>query len=155
MNQQEHKQIMDDPNRPYAYSFDRESGFRGAFATREQAAEAGQEKAREGSTPIQAVFVGKRVAVDPQSEGHADFIARSMRARMQAKTGTTGYLADANEHLLADLDTAIATTINGWLKRHELSPASKISSISEHPLLTPHEHPVDRTVEVGLIGGEE
>ena len=137
----------------YAYSFDRES-FTGEFATRELAAEAGLRAAQARIDAIAAVYVGKRVAVDPQAEGHADDVAKAMRRRMLAGTGEAGYLAGANEHVLADLDAQLAATIVGWLRRHELGPAAKIKAISEHPLPTVHAHGPTRDDEVQLMGGE-
>ena len=147
---------MEEFNKPFAFSFDRESGFRGAFATREAAVEAGQEAARERSTPIDAIYVGKRVPVDPQADGHAECIVKAMRERMLGKCGVTDYLSKANEHLMADLDAQLAATIAVWLRRHAMLPAARISSISEHPLPMAREHPIDRSGrELSLIGGEE
>ena len=140
-------------DKPYAYSFDRET-FQGAFATREQAADAGLRAAQQQMNNVPSVFVGKRVAIDPQADGHADAIARSMRQRMLASSGDAGYLAAANEHVLADLDAQLAATIVGWLTRHELVPAAKVKSISEYPLPTVHAHGPSRDDEVQLMGGE-
>lgn len=137
----------------YAFSLDRES-FHGEFATREQAADAGIRAAQARTDSVAAVYVGKRVATDPQAEGHADDIAKSMRRRMMGRTGEAGYLAAANEHVLADLDAALATAIVAWLRRHGLEPATKVKAISEHPLPTVHAHGPSRDDEVQFMGGE-
>ena len=137
----------------YAFSFDRET-FQGSFATREQAAEAGLRAAESRIDSVAAVYVGKRVATDPQADGHADDVAKSMRRRMMARTGEAGYLSAANEHTLADLDAALASAIIAWLRRHGLEPAAKIKSISEHPLPTVHAHGPTRDDEVQFMGGE-
>lgn len=137
----------------YAFSFDRET-FEGKFATREQAVEAGLKAAQARTDVIAAVFVGKRVAPDPQAEGHAEDVARSMRRRMLARTGDATYLAGANEHTLADLDATLAKCIVEWLRRHDLKPAAKFLAISEHPLPTVHAHGPSRSDEVQLMGGE-
>lgn len=146
--------LMTAAPRPYGYSFDRET-FRGEFATREQALDAGLRSAAARSGMVAAVFVGKRVAVDTQADHHAEDVVRSMRRRMQSKTGDGGYLAGANEHVLADLDTALAHAINGWLERHALMPAARVTSISEHPLPAVPAHAVGRSDEVSMIGPEE
>lgn len=140
--------------KPYGYSFDR-ARFTGEFATREQAVEAGLSAARERGRNVEAVFVGKRVPVDPQADHHADDVARSMRQRMQAKAGDADYLAGANEHVLADLDASLARTIVAWLDRQKLSPAARVTSISEHAIPSVRAHAPSRNDEVQLIGPEE
>ena len=140
--------------KPYAYSVDRET-FRGDFATREQALEAGLRSTAARSGMVAAVFVGRRVPVDPQADHHAEEIVRSMKRRMLSKTGDASYLAGANEHVLADLDAALARTIVGWLTKHDLAPAARVSSISEHPLPAVRAHAPGRHDEVQMIGPEE
>lgn len=137
--------------KPFAYSFDRET-FRGEFATREDAALAGQAEAMKFMAVVEAVYVGKRVPTNPQADMHADDVVKTMKRRMQHKTGDTSYLAGANEHLLADLDAAIEHAIIDWLKRHQLQPADKFSSISEHPLPQVHGHGPSKSDEVGPMG---
>lgn len=149
------EEVMSDiGSKPYGYSFDRER-FVGEFATREQAVDAGLRAAQARNVNVDAVFVGKRVPLDPQADHHADDVARSMRRRMQARTGDSGYLAGANEHVLADLDSAITKTICEWLKRHDLVPAARVASISEHAIPAVRAHAPDRSNEVQLIGPEE
>lgn len=140
--------------KPYGYSFDREQ-ILGEFATREQALEAGLRAAEHKGGLVEAVFVGKRVPVDPQADHHADDVVRSMKRRMLSKAGDATYLLAANEHLLADLDAALAKTIVEWLDRNGLAPAAKVASISEHPIPTVRGHAPDRRSEVQLIGPEE
>lgn len=140
--------------KPYGYSFDRER-FNGAFATREQAVEAGLHAAEARSGVVEAVFVGKRVPLNPQADHHADDVARSMRRRMAATTGDGAYLTGANEHVLADLDAALERTIVDWLGRHGLTPAARVLSISEHPLPTARAHAPSRDDEVQFLGQEE
>jgi hypothetical protein len=140
--------------KPYAYSFDRET-FRGDFPTREQALEAGLRAAAGRSGMVEAVYVGRRVPVDAQVDHHAEDVVRSMRRRMQSRSGDGAYLAGANEHVLADLDAALARTIAGWLAKHGLTPAARVSSISEHPLPSVRAHATVRSDEVQMIGPEQ
>ncbi len=140
--------------KPFGYSFDRES-FRGEFATREEAVEQGLRAADAHPTPIEAVFVGKRVPTNPQADGHADDVARAMRQRMRDKTGDTSYLAFANEHILADLDAAIEHTVIAWLRHHRLAPADKIMSITEHAVPLVHGHAPSENNEVSQFGSDE
>lgn len=137
--------------KPFAFSFDRET-FRGEFATREEAAEAGQAEALKQMSVVEAVYVGKRVPTNPQADMHADDVVKSMKRRMLSKTGDAGYLAGANEHILADLDAGIEHAIVDWLRRHQLQPADKFSSISEHPLPQVHAHGPSKDDEVGMMG---
>lgn len=139
--------------KPFAYSFDRET-FRGEFATREEAAEAGQAEALKVMSIVEAVYVAKRVPTNPQADMHGDDVVKVMKRRMLSKTGDASYLAAANEHVVADLDAAIEHAIVDWLKRHELSPADKFSSISEHPLPSVHAHAPSRNDEVGMMGAD-
>ena len=140
--------------KPYGYSFDRDR-FIGEFATREQALDAGLKAALERSGIVEAVYVGKHVAVDPQADHHAEEVSRSMRRRMQSKVGDGSFLACANEHVLADLDAALCRAIVAWLDRHGLTPAARVTSISEHPLPAVRAHGPSRSDEVQSIGPEE
>lgn len=137
--------------KPFAYSFDRET-FRGEFATREEAAIAGQAEALKFMAVVEAVYVGKRVPTNPQADMHADDVVRAMKRRMLTKTGDASYLAAANEHVVADLDASLEHAIIDWLKRHQLQPADKFGSISEHPLPAVHAHGPSKDDEVGMIG---
>jgi hypothetical protein len=146
--------MSDTGAKPYGYSFDRDR-FIGEFATREQALDAGLKAAQARSAIVEAVYVGKRVAVDPQADHHAEEIAQSMRRRMQSKVGDGTFLAGANEHVLADLDAALCRVIVAWLERHGLMPAARVTSISEHPLPAVRAHAPSRNDEVQSIGPEE
>lgn len=137
--------------KPFAFSFDRET-FRGEFATREEAALAGQAEALKYIAVVEAVYVAKRVPCNPQADMHADDVVKSMKRRMLAKAGDSTYLAAANEHVVADLDASLEHAIVDWLKRHELQPPDKFSSISEHPLPSVHAHGPSLDDEVGLMG---
>lgn len=137
--------------KPFAFSFDRES-FRGEFATREEAAEAGQAQALKMMSAVEAVYVGKRVPTNPMADLHGDDVVKSMRRRMLTKTGDASYLAAANEHVVADLDASLEHAIIDWLKRNDLTPAAKISSISEHPLPAVHAHAPSSSDEVQMMG---
>lgn len=137
--------------KPFAFSFDRET-FRGEFATREEAAVAGQTEALKFMAVVEAVYVGKRVPTNPQADMHGDEVVKSMKRRMLTKTGDASYLAAANEHVVADLDAGIEHAIIDWLKRHELQPADKFTSISEHPLPQVSAHGPSKSDEVGMMG---
>jgi hypothetical protein len=134
----------------YAFSIDRES-FRGDFATRDLAVAAGLEAARELPS-LEAIYVGKKTPVDTQTDDHAETILKAMRRRMLEEQGDANWLGSVNEHVIADLDAAVEHAIVGWLNRHDLTPADKITAISEHPIPTVAGHAPDKTVEPSMIG---
>jgi hypothetical protein len=139
----------------FAYSFDRET-FQGDFATREQAVVAGFKAAEELGAAVDAVYVGKKQAVNPLADHHAEDVVRGMRRRMLEKTGEANYLAAANEHVLADLDASIEASIVDWLTRHQLTPAPKLTALSEHPLpMVSASAAESRRDEMKLLGTEE
>lgn len=138
----------------FSYSFDRES-FTGRFETREQAVAAGMKAAAARPDPVEAVYVARSVPVDPQADGHAERVVEWMRVRMLDRTGDGSYLANVDEHQLADLDASIEHAIVEWLKRHGLEPACRYTAISEHPLPLVHAHAPHDSDEVSLIGPEE
>jgi hypothetical protein len=137
----------------YAFSVDRES-FRGEYSTRELAVAAGLDAARELPS-VEAIYVGKKTPVDTQTDDHAETVVKSMRRRMLEEAGDANWLGRANEHVLADLDAALEHAIVDWLRRHQLTPADKITAISEHPIPTVAAHAPDRNTEPSMIGPEE
>jgi hypothetical protein len=139
----------------FSYSFDRES-FQGEFDTREQAVEAGIKAAEKMSGMIEAVYVGKRRPVDAQADLHAEAVVEAMRVRMESRAGDSTYLAQVNEHVLADLDASLEHAIVEWLARHGLAPAPRFTGISEHPLpLVAIHAPSGPGDEVSFIGPDE
>ena len=118
----------------YAYSVHGEK-FLGAYETREQAVARAIEVARMQPTPPSSVFVGKRVAGDPQAKNLARNVIRLMRERALGAVGdeAEGYLAGVTREQEADLDRSLQEAITGWLERNDLSPTFfKVESISEH-----------------------
>src|SRR5258706_10943052 len=118
----------------YAYSLDRET-FTGVFGTREEAFRAGCYAAERLHAQLTEIFVGQRVAGDPQADLHAWEIIKSMRARARAAVGddSAGYLAHLSNEQVKDLDGAIEATIQRWLGNYKLGPAFfRIEAISEH-----------------------
>lgn len=144
----------------FAYSFDRET-FRGNEHTRQDALKAGLAKLPEQETAPDAVFVGKRVPIDPGSSGLAEMILGAMRRRLRDTVGdsATQPLLRVNEHQLAELDDAIDQVIRAWLDKHQLTPTqSKIVAISEHPVPNPamtRSASSNGSPEVGELGASE
>ena len=122
----------------YAYSLDRES-FTGIFETRQQAFEAGIAAAERLQSNATEIYVGQRVAGDPQANLHAWELIRSMkqRARETAGDDATSYLSNITEDQFRDLDGAIEATVSRWLANYKLQPTFfRIEAVSEHPLPT-------------------
>jgi hypothetical protein len=137
--------------KPFCVSLDRES-FVGAYDTREQAVAAGFELARSSAGLVDSIYVGKRQPTPAQADGHAESVVDAMRDRMRASNGPDDYLDRVNEHQLADLDASIEHAIVDWLSRHQLTPASRVVSISEHPVPAVAAHARGQRDEVCLIG---
>ena len=120
----------------YAYSLDRES-FTGVFNTRDEAFRAGCLAADRLHSSVTEVYVGQRVAGDPQADLHAYELIKSMRTRARAAAGddSTGYLASVTAEQARDLDGAIEAVILRWLASHKLGPSfQRIEAVSEHPI---------------------
>jgi hypothetical protein len=154
VSEKESKSIMDIGN--FAHSFDRET-FQGAADTRQAALKAAFEKLPQLESSPEAVYVGKRVPVDPGSSGLAEMIMGAMRRRVRDVTGdnSSQYLIRVNEHQLAELDDEIDRVVRTWLAKHELMPTqSKIIAISEHPVPQPKMNTTSKSTngEVGELG---
>lgn len=123
----------------FAFSFDRER-FNGQHDTRQDALKTALVKVSELENTPEAVFVGKRVPVDPGAAGLAEMVLAAMRHRMREATGgnANGYLMRVNEHQLAELDDEIDRVVKSWLTKHNLSSNhSRVIAISEHPVPQP------------------
>jgi hypothetical protein len=122
----------------FAYSLDRET-FTGVFNTRDEAFRAGCLAADRLHTQLTEIYVGQRVAGDPQADLHAWEVIKSMRDRARAAAGddSTGYLAHVSAEQAKDLDGAIESAVLRWLANHKLGPQFfRIEAVSEHPLPT-------------------
>ncbi|HMO26180.1 MAG TPA: hypothetical protein PKB10_07910, partial [Tepidisphaeraceae bacterium] len=75
----------------FAYSLDHVT-FKGNFETRAEALAAARRELETRDAPVEAIFVGRRVAVDPQTSDHADGVIASMRRRMADLTDDSQYL---------------------------------------------------------------
>jgi hypothetical protein len=120
----------------YAYSLDRET-FTGVFNTRDEAFRAGCYAAERLHAQLTEVFVGQRVAGDPQADLHAWEIIKSMRDRARAASAddSAGYLAQESNEQVKDLDGAIEAALQRWLANYKLGPGFfRIESVSEHPI---------------------
>ncbi len=120
----------------YAYSLDRES-FTGVYNTRAEAFQAGREAADRLGAQATEIFVGQRVAGDPQANLHAYELIKSMRQRARAATDedVNDFLSTVTEAQAADLDGAIEAVITRWLANYKLAPTFfRIEAISEHPI---------------------
>src|SRR5215203_3969498 len=126
----------------YAYSLDRET-FTGIFNSRKEAYEAGCTAADRLHSQVTEIYVGQRVAGDPQADLHAWEVIKSMRERARAAAGddAAGYLARVNGDQAKDLDGALEAVILRWLNLHKLAPTFfRIEAVSEHPLPTVAHH---------------
>lgn len=122
----------------YAYSFDRES-YTGVFNTRDEAVRAGCAAAERLHTQLTEIYVGQRVAGDPQADLHAWEVIKSMRERARTAAGddSAGYLAHVTADQARDLDGALEATILRWLANYKLGPQFfRIEAVSEHPIPT-------------------
>lgn len=119
----------------FAYSFDRVS-FRGRYETRAEALRAAEQALqRSEDITAEAIYVARRVEIDPQTAGHADAVLADMRRRMVAADGDPNWLGSITDQQHAELDDAIRQAIEKWLARHDLLPGGeKFEHISEHPL---------------------
>src|SRR3954452_10925490 len=92
----------------YAYSLDRES-YTGVFATRDEAVRAGCAAAERLHSQVTEVYVGQRVAGDPQADLHAWEVVKSMRERARTASGddAMGYLSHVTSEQARDLDGAL------------------------------------------------
>ena len=120
----------------YAYSLDRET-FSGVFNSRDEAFQAGCIAAERLHAQLTEIYVGQRVAGDPQADLHAWELIKSMRerARGAAEDAAAGYLKGVTAEQARDLDGAIEAAILRWLANYKLGPAfHRIEGVSEHPL---------------------
>jgi hypothetical protein len=123
-------------NPTYCYSFDRET-FTGSYNSRKDAFKAALVSAAESDSSFTSVYIGERVAGDPQASGHAAPVVEAMmeRARTTAGDDAYRYLAVVTQQQLNDLDGAIEQVILRWQQLHQLKPTFfKIAAVSEHPL---------------------
>ena len=122
----------------YAYSLDRET-FSGVFNSRDEAFRAGCMAADRLHTQLTEIYVGQRVAGDPQADLHAWEVVKSMKDRARAAAGDDAgdYLKHVTAEQARDLDGAIESAILRWLAGHKLGPTFfRIEAVSEHPLPT-------------------
>ena len=92
---------------------DRES-FTGVFNSRTEAFEAGCIAADRLNAQVTEIYVGQRVAGDPQANLHAWEVIKSMRERARAAAGDDDahdYLAHVTEEQARDLDGALESAI--------------------------------------------
>jgi hypothetical protein len=122
----------------FAYSLDRET-YTGVFNTRDEAFRAGSAAAERLHSQVTEVYVGQRVAGDPQADLHAWEVIKSMRSRARAAAGddATGYLAHVTADQARDLDGAIEAAVLRWLGNYKLGPQfHRIEAVSEHAINT-------------------
>ena len=143
----------------YAYSLDRES-FSGVFSSRQEAFQAGVKAADRLNAQVNEIYVGQRVAGDPQADMHSWEIIKCMRDRARAMAGdqANGFLANVTEQQAADLDGAIEAVVTRWLNNYKLAPTFfRIEAISEHavPTVTHASFGKDDDGEVSDLGESE
>jgi hypothetical protein len=120
----------------FAYSLDRET-FSGIFNSRDEAFRAGCVAVDRLQSQVTEIYVGQRVAGDPQADLHAWEVIKSMRDRARAAAGddATGYLKGVTAEQARDLDGVIESAILRWLANHKIGPSFfRIEGVSEHPL---------------------
>ncbi len=125
-------------NPVFVYSFDRET-FSGRFATRREAINAALAAAAADANQISTIYVGQQVTPNPRAFGHARTIVDTMSRRVRDDAGEAGekFLRKVPEKLVNELDSALEQTITAWLEFHNLMPAAKVESISEHAVPLP------------------
>ena len=122
----------------FAYSLDRET-YTGVFNTRDEAFHAGCYAAERLHANITEIYVGQRVAGDPQANLHSWEIIKCMRDRAREAAGdqANGFLSSVTEQQAADLDGAIEAVVTRWMNNYKLAPTFfRIEAISEHPVPT-------------------
>lgn len=120
----------------YAYSLDRET-FSGVFNSRDEAFKAGCIAADRLHSQLTEIYVGQRVAGDPQADLHAWELIKTMRERARSAAGddAAGFLKGVTAEQARDLDGAIESVILRWLANYKLGPAfHRIEGVSEHPV---------------------
>jgi hypothetical protein len=123
----------------YAYSYDRED-FTGAFDSEEAAFEAAVRESEGIASPPTTIFIGTVVQGDPQTSDHAQMVLEAMNRRAHVDYGDSAarYLANVPAKLVDELDAALAATIEGWLKKHNLMPTFvRFGGVREVPVITP------------------
>lgn len=123
----------------YAYSLNGEH-YHGVFDTRDEAITAGVSTARLSQEPPQSIFVGKRLAAEARTIGHArSTIARMAGyAREQFGDAGSGFLSNINQAQAGDLDQALSSAIRAWLDKNHLNPEfGKIGAIGEYVVPPP------------------
>src|SRR5690348_5279940 len=84
---QSHKEFsVNQVNRMFAYSFDRETFF-GSFDSRAAAFDAAVHRAADLNNQVDQVYIGLRVPGDPQASGYARDLIKTMRTRAAAARG--------------------------------------------------------------------
>lgn len=122
----------------YAFSVNGDQ-YIGAFDSRDEALRKGLERASGMAIPPQSIYVGRRVAANPQAGGHARAVLANMTARSRELSDAAGgYLGHLSPQQIDDLDSAIEYAVLGWLSKQELMPTFfTIEAISEHPVPSP------------------
>lgn len=142
----------------FAYSYDRED-YTGSFATPEEAVAEATKRSEGLSSPPTEIFVAQLVEADPQAHDHAQRIVESMSQRAHVDFGDPArkYLKQVPPKLVKELDEAIAQTILGWLRKHDLMPTFvSVRDIRAFPVLTPESRvgPRGTNGEVHDLGSE-
>jgi len=123
----------------YSFSFDRET-FEGTYNSRSEAFAAALKKAANLEDAPTTVFIGERVAGDPQATGHAEEVIARMSDRARGVWGDEAdhYLRNVTREQMRDLDGALEQVILRWLQLHQLRPNFfRIAAVSEHQLAIP------------------
>jgi len=141
----------------FSYSYNG-SNYRGTFNTREEALAAALRGIGGLDVLPPAIFVGRRVPADPHASGLAKIVLAAIRARAADDLGDAGtdFLSRVTPQQVANLDSAIASAVLGWLSKHHLLGAQfRVDSVSEHPVPSVPQTHSESTAEVTSLGTEE
>ena len=138
----------------YAYSLTGDAhDYHGTYTNRRDARAAALEALKQLPNPPTTVFVGRVVAADPQTQGHARDVIRQMTRRGDVH-GLSNYLVGLKVDQVSDLDRELSATIANWLLKHHLEPKQfKVEAVSEYPVPTVPQvksGPVDEVHDLGL-----
>jgi hypothetical protein len=138
----------------FVYSFDRQT-YEGSYPTRAEALASGIARARQLSGAIDTVYVGQRIAGDPQTADHAEGVLKAMRARAKHAVGEGAerYLRGVTDQEEAMLDDALRDAIVAWLDRTGRKPTFfTVKAVSEHAVPSTPQRKFDATDEVSIFG---
>ena len=138
-----------EPAHVYSQSFDRET-FRGRYATREAAREAGELALPKWPGPAEAIYVGRVIDPAPPLDKLAPVLIETLRQRGSAEA--VAAIDAIGDSAIGDLDDRLTRLVRAWLAVHDVFGEARIEEISEHPLPLVEKAPESDTPEIGILG---